>query len=330
MSAFQDVMLAKEMNKEMLLHKPNVIGVGAGYKTVQGSATQEICIVALVKQKMSQSKLTLDAAIPRDIKGYPTDVLEVGDVVLHGRLDRTRPAMPGISIGHYKITAGTFGAVVRDRRTGQRLLLSNNHVFANSNDAKLSDPILQPGPSNGGTAPGDVIATLERFKAIYFGEDLPPSSIPIEILRMAQTLGLDWLLKKIGLQKPTYNLVDAAVARPVDDSQISDEIMDIGKISGTKEAQLGMKVRKSGRTTGLTTGTVMVMGVTFRIGYGPGKMARFENQVMTTAMSKPGDSGSLVVADDSLQAVGLLFGGSEQATIFSPIQAVMDALDITL
>jgi hypothetical protein len=47
-------------------------------------------------------------------------------------------------------------------------------------------------------------------------------------------------------------------------------------------------------------------------------------------MSKPGDSGSLLVARDSLLAVGLLFAGSEQATIYNPIQDVLDALEVVL
>jgi hypothetical protein len=47
-------------------------------------------------------------------------------------------------------------------------------------------------------------------------------------------------------------------------------------------------------------------------------------------MSKPGDSGSLLVAADSQQAVGLLFAGSDQTTIFNPIQAVLDGLQVSL
>jgi hypothetical protein len=47
-------------------------------------------------------------------------------------------------------------------------------------------------------------------------------------------------------------------------------------------------------------------------------------------MSSPGDSGSLLVAGDRLVAVGLLFAGSEQATIHNPIADVLEALEVTL
>jgi hypothetical protein len=47
-------------------------------------------------------------------------------------------------------------------------------------------------------------------------------------------------------------------------------------------------------------------------------------------MSSPGDSGSLLVAGDSMKAVGLLFAGSDQATIFNPIEDVLSALEVEM
>jgi hypothetical protein len=91
-----------------------------------------------------------------------------------------------------------------------------------------------------------------------------------------------------------------------------------------------MGVRKSGRTTGFTTGEVTVLEATVSVSYGPGRTATFENQIVAGPMSQGGDSGSLVVAADSLQAVGLLFAGSEQSTIINPIQAVLDCLEVDL
>ena len=66
----------------------------------------------------------------------------------------------GVSIGHYAITAGTPGAFVKDKTTAETLILSNNHVMANSNDASIGDAILQPGPADGGKSPQDRIAAL--------------------------------------------------------------------------------------------------------------------------------------------------------------------------
>jgi len=91
-----------------------------------------------------------------------------------------------------------------------------------------------------------------------------------------------------------------------------------------------MSVRKSGRTTEFTTGTITVLNATVNVSYGVGQVARFENQIVTTPMSQGGDSGSLLVAGDALHAVGLLFAGSDQATIHNPIQAVLDCLEVDI
>ena len=111
----------------------------------------EVCVVALVRRKRPPTALGPEALVPSEIDGVPVDVLEVGD--LRAQVDRKarlRPAPGGVSLGHYQITAGTFGCVVRDQASGARLLLSNNHVLANGNEASPEDPILQPGTADGG------------------------------------------------------------------------------------------------------------------------------------------------------------------------------------
>jgi len=126
------------------------------------------------------------------------------------------------------------------------------------------------------------------------------------------------------------NLVDAAVARPINDNDVLDEIIEIGIIQDIKEASLGMSVRKSGRTTSFTIGQIRLINTTVNVTYGGGRTARFENQLVSGPMSQGGDSGSLLVSGDSQHAVGLLFAGSDQSTIFSPIQAVLDCLEVSI
>ncbi len=146
-----EISRVKESHKEALMAKPNVIGVGTGYKVSDGERTEELCLVTLVRQKVPPSALQADAMVPKSIEGVRTDVIEIGDVrALQTRTSRWRPAPAGVSLGHYRITAGTFGCLVRDRASGAPLMLSNNHVLANSNDATVGDAILQPGPADGG------------------------------------------------------------------------------------------------------------------------------------------------------------------------------------
>jgi hypothetical protein len=326
---------AKEQAKDALLSMPNVVGVGIGYKTVGQVKTKEISIVVMVQRKLPKAALTADAMIPSQMAGVDVDVIQVGEIRAQAsRTDRVRPAPGGVSLGHYKITAGTLGCVVRDRSTNVRLILSNNHVLANSNDATPGDAILQPGPVDGGSPANDTIATLERFCPIDFGSEPGVCGLAGSYASLgnaiAALLGSKHRLNVFQSNPQATNLVDAAVARPVNDGDVLDEILEIGAVQGTLEATLGLPLRKSGRTTGLTTGEVTLLNATINVSYGAGKTARYENQIVAGAMSQGGDSGSLVVHGTELKAVGLLFAGSNQSTIINPIQAVLDCLQVTV
>jgi len=134
-----------------VLGLPNVRGVGVGYKRVGNVSTGEPSIIVFVEKKLPSAKLARGYRVPLKINGLDTDVVEIGRVrLLEERKDKMRPAVPGSSIGHYKISAGTFGAVVKDKKSGAKLILSNNHILANKSNgrdgrAKPGDPILQPG-----------------------------------------------------------------------------------------------------------------------------------------------------------------------------------------
>jgi len=176
-------------------------------------------------------------------------------------------------------------------------ILSNNHVLANSNDASLGDRILQPGPHDGGTQPADVIGRLSRFVPIKFDG--------------------------------SCNYVDAAIAE-VPFHEIDRDIYWNGyPASAAMAATAGMLLKKTGRTTNFTTGKVTAIGATVNINYGGGKVAKFCNQIVTTAMSAGGDSGSLVL-DEANHPVGLLFAGSSVATILNPIALVQLALKVRI
>jgi hypothetical protein len=63
----------------------------------------------------------------------------------HGTKSANRPLRIGGSVGHFKITAGTLGCFVRARIGDALHILTNNHVLADENRAKVGDAILQPG-----------------------------------------------------------------------------------------------------------------------------------------------------------------------------------------
>lgn len=321
-----------------LLAKPNVIATGVGYKTTQGQPTDQLAIVCSVDTKQARQSLTEAELVPARIQDIPTDVNVTGILrALQAPTGRFRPAPGGVSIGHVNITAGTLGC--RVKRDGEVYILSNNHVLANSNDATPGDPILQPGPYDGGRDPQDSIAELTEFVPIVFedsggdGSSCPIGRAAAAFLNFLATMtGSATRLQpvRLGVRLTAQpNLVDCAIAKPFEPTDVTDEILDIGTIEGLAEASLGMAVKKSGRTTGLTTGSIQQIDVTARVSYGADKVAQFEDQLLAGPMSQGGDSGSAVL-DEENNLVGLLFAGSDTTTIFNRIQNVFTALHLAM
>lgn len=223
-----------------------------------------------------------------------------------------RPVPIGVSTGHPLITAGTIGArVIRTDPTDNRLFaMSNNHVYAAVNGFSLfGDGVIQPGTADGGTSPADDIGTLWAFVPINF------AGCNVMDVAMAETTAGD-----VGNSTPAG--VGYGTPR-----------------SATMAAVPGMEVKKVGRTTGFTKGTVSAVNAIIFVNYGPSGVACFINQIVINpgTFSGGGDSGSLIVRDakgrdrrHDRKPVGLLFAGSATSTIANPIGPILQVMEITI
>jgi hypothetical protein len=321
---------AKAANEAAIFARANVVGVAVGNKVTGGRETDEACIVVYVEAKRPEAQLRHRDIVPKAFGGVRTDVVGTGrfralraaraaEAVDLDRTKRIRPAPGGVSIGHFQITAGTLGVLAH--RGGRPVILSNNHVLANQNAARVGDPILQPGPADGGRLQ-DTIARLVDFVPIQFHERrLGPLGRLLAPLLAVAGLGIK------RLPTGSVNRVDAAVAEPIDAQSVAPNLLGIGRVGRTRDPELGMHVRKSGRTSGITDGRVTALDATVEVDYG-GQTAVFREQIVSDLVSKGGDSGSLVV-DESARAVGLLFAGGATTTLINPIAAIEHFLDIT-
>ncbi|OGS62806.1 MAG: hypothetical protein A3K59_01270 [Euryarchaeota archaeon RBG_19FT_COMBO_69_17] len=279
---------------------PNVVGVGIGRKETRGQPTEELALKFYVRQKLHPLLVQDGQVIPSEVEGVPTDVIEAGEFSIWRPLPpiyhrKVRPAMGGLSIGHYEISAGTFGCLARDR--GDAYILSNNHVLANEGRGAEGDPILQPGRFDGGKTDKDVLARLDTY---------------------------------VALDPEGTNVVDAAIAQPYDPEDVTPDIINVGRLRGSRLPGIDEKVMKSGRTTRVTHGTVTDVDVTLRVGYSSGSMI-FQDQFLVRgdkgSFSAGGDSGSTIVSYDG-HAVGLLFAGSPFFTVANKMTNVEKALDV--
>lgn len=308
---FEKFRKIKAANLATLMAKKNVVGVGIGAKLKAGGPADKLAIRIYVVKKEDLNELKTEDVVPETLEGVLTDVVEIGEPVAYSYTARERPAIGGDSIGHFKVTAGTLGCLMRDKTDGSTVILSNNHVLANKDGvhhprAAAGDCIVQPGPIDGGVCASDQIATLKRWVK----------------------------LAEVG---SGTNLVDAAIAQPIAAGDVKNTIHEIGCVSQWREVThsdvvLNLadpdNVQKSGRTTEYTTGKITDVDATVTINYSGVFSATHEDVIVTDDMATNGDSGSLLV-DMNKKALGLLFGGSPGTVVFySKISHVLNELNL--
>jgi hypothetical protein len=214
---------------------------------------------------------------------------------------------------------GTLGSLVT--RNGAQFILSNNHVIANSDTAQLGDPIIQPAlidnpsPSKP-TCTATGTTTVANLTAFFNLESDPAPKVDAAIAQIVN-----------GKVDPLGNILYLGATA-------TNGIPDPGPphAGSGVAATVSMAVAKSGRTTGLTCSSVLATNTTTSVLYhkGCGASATFSVSytnlvdVVGGQFSSEGDSGSLIVTQNTADAVALLFAGSDQDAIGNPISTVLN------
>jgi hypothetical protein len=322
----------------------NIHAVGIGMLAGGG---EQYCIQVFVNDAGRELWAGSGAtALPNSYRGIPLVLIEMP---LAGFLSTTEMSSPangirdlqeviigGISGANTNLTgqSGTIGYFCTRKskfpRPKEIHLLSNSHVFADLQKARVDDGdlIMQPSPGEPGS--NRPIGTLVNFSALKFaGEVTEP------------------------------NEIDAAIARLWTPHQHKALLPFIGAVKGyvaKKDIKIGEPARKCGRTTGYTEGRIFSIYLDLWVRYDRTRQsAFFQNQLLVEPASPvfqkfvaKGDSGSLLV-DAEQYAIGLIFGGMSDAPaatqplsntnavprvsgygVANPISDVLDRLKIEL
>jgi hypothetical protein len=261
-------------------------------KRVGKTDKPKLCIVFYVRKKLPLDRCRKRQRLPGVINGVPTDVLEAGTPRL-----AARPGSLLIVPEDTLDNAGTLGAVVEDDE-GRRYLLSNNHVLANINQNPIGHPIL-------GSDMQTEIASLSAF---------------------------------VALDVDGPNEVDAALAQLDNPSAVRTRLRSpAGPLADSTPtaALLGNEVGKRGAGSGFTTGVVHSPLASKRIEDEQGDSLLIIDAIVIEDSEEPfsvgGDSGSLIVDQETKQAVALLIGRTDPDTdtgfsIGCPIDRTLELL----
>jgi len=286
---------------------------GAGFVGITHSETEGKIVIFVENEQAKQR-------VPRSFEGYAvrtevtgkiqafsTQVVEPLTGVSAERRGKVSPLVGGISLsayvtegGGYYLYAGTLSMVTYNDK-----ILSNAHVIAMNPGTyeflATGTPILQPGSADGGSLVNRVGA-LDKY-------------IPINFAPNAKNYA-DAAIGSIGV---------GVNASP------GEQFSETGDywIEGWTNVSAGDTVRKSGRTTGVTTGGVRYTNVAVVVSYGS-KSAYFADQIIVNednwSFAQPGDSGSAVDKDGKF--VGLLFAGSAGYAVICKAKYIIDGLSI--
>jgi hypothetical protein len=218
---------------------------------------------------------------------------------------------------------GTLGALVSDRDSNL-FILSNNHVLAESDQARPGDTIVQPAlvdlncnPQAGRTA-----------GALRYVVPLQSSQTNVDAALAAATPAVDGSGAILQLGPAINGLLSAAAPAAGTGEQLTAGILN------------QLRVVKSGRTTGLTCSTVNTVNLTVQVDYyydcaetHPYYTKTFVNQIGMPGASfaDSGDSGALVLDAANAQPIGLFYAsGADDSnhgfSVANPIQDVLTEL----
>ena len=259
-------------------------------------------------------------AIPKSLAGVEVEVRVTGKVFALGSLpcsdavsvaedkgnevvDRkgvVRPLVGGISVAGIRCAcSGTLGVVGLESIEPVGIvpvILSNAHVLAMDPAANFVDErvtIIQPGLVDGGTEENR-IGELLGYWPIVFNDPNAENYADAAIGVLDE--GVEYLEGEI----------------------LAEDNVSTYKVDLTpEEVSAGDVIRKSGRTTGVTRGTVDSPSATVKVAYTPdgSRWAVMKDVIAVkseTSFVLPGDSGSL--ADKDGRFVGLVFAGNEDGT----------------
>ncbi len=212
---------------------------------------------------------------------------------------------------------GTLGSLVT--RGGTQYILSNNHILARSDAATVGDAIVQPGLIDTSTCTTAGTTTVANLSQFFNLETSPTPNIDAAIAQVVA-----------GKVDPAGNIIylgattDPMTGAPVPGAPVAG--------SGTTVVT-GRAVAKSGRSTGLTCSTIEATNIDTNVSYtancdGTGKSftVNYTNQVGVIGgdFSGEGDSGSLIVTQDTATPVALLYAGSDTDTVGNPVADVLN------
>jgi hypothetical protein len=214
---------------------------------------------------------------------------------------------------------GTLGSLVT--RGGLQYILSDNHILARSDGAAVGDAIIQPGlidTATCTTAGTTTVANLSQFSNLQAS---PSQNVDAAIAQVIT-----------GKVDPAGKIIYLGASVDANGVPVAGAPQAGTGIPASSVA-VGRAVAKSGRSTGLTCSTIEATNISTSVDYtvncdgtGTKFTVNYSNQIGVIGgdFSGEGDSGSLIVTQDTASPLALLYAGSDTDTVGNPVADVLN------
>ena len=244
-----------------------------------------------------------------------TASVQVSVIPLENQAAQTFPielGASGLNSKSIDCCSGTLGSLLADQK-GKQYILSNSHVAARMGSAMPGEAIIHPG----------------------FVDTECDFTVPKEVAKFTAAGGIS-------------SNVDAAISEVVTGAvDPKGGIIGLGGVKADGNylvappattiatATIGMRAAKSGRTTGLTCGTVEAVNASIQVdvpaecGIPAATSILYQGQIVLDGLTRPGDSGSLIVEAATARPLALVTSGSSDGrfTGANPVGDVIQALN---
>jgi len=196
-----------------------------------------------------------------------------------------------------KNSAGTLGGFLKEKYSGDIYIISCNHVLLD-----VGDDVIQNALSDGGSSSSDMVA-----KTTYSTPLSPSKSFSFSDPYYKADASLAKIDSNIQFQLQIRSIAKISSAPALkQDLSLGDDVVFVGKESDIQDAEIFRHIARL-KVDLFDDGDLYNFGDVFEI--------RSRSHLYVGTLSKPGDSGSLILIDSDdknkeKQVYGLLFAGS--------------------
>lgn len=308
----EELIEAKDEVQFELLELPGVTGVGIGFREEAGNLFEEDLAVRIYVADENE----VPEGLPEEVGGVPVCLIQMDVVPCAEDVTRYEELKGGIRIAHPAHGFGTLGTIVKREEEGEPSFfgLTCEHVVGDGEGDEFPYVVWQDHePPLTGEIPTDDAVGLV-VDAAY------PKPDPLVVGAIVHDV--DAAIFSLDLAAQQERGFSSAIA---DDSGEGDLI---SQVTSSELPHLGQIVQKRGFVTRVTRGLVVDLHCTCRWNPKAGPNRHLVEQVQVTGIgagagtspvfAAEGDSGSLVLDEQSGAAVGLLYGMDPTPGFFGP------------